>query len=203
MKFYIYATKPEFDIKVFGHQLFCEDGMLCCADPIIAIPCKIGDVFAVEDVVDMYGEHQFDINAVQLPTRLNSFVAWLCGFNADRRCPAWRWKFNRSSFKSHTQHPTELRTLDERVIPDKLYMAVVRSADATVYPTRLWAGIDSEPLTVEEILSVADLIVPRVRTDWTCIKLKEYGIDIDPTTLRKARGHQRFLYANHKDGDKQ
>lgn len=187
-KFFIYVVNESFEIRVYGHQIFLEDGMLCCANPAMAIPCKLGDVFAVSSSTDMYGDNVFDIRQVETPKSLNSFVAWLCGFNSDRRCPAWRWKYNRPTFKSHTHHPTDLRTLDERMLHGKLYLAVVRSADAGAYPTRLWAGIDSEPVDATDILLLADLIVPRVRTDWIVLKLNEFGIDIDPETLHRARG---------------
>lgn len=187
-KYFIYVTSDSFDIKVYGRQIFLEDGMLCCANPAMAIPCKLGDVFVATVSTDVYGESVFDIRQVQTPQSLNSFVAWLCGFNSDRRCPAWRWKYNRPTFKSHTHHPTDLRTLDERVLHGKLYLAVVRSVNANNYPTRLWAGIDTELVDATDILTIADLIVPRVRTDWVVLKLKEFGVEMDAATLHRARG---------------
>lgn len=186
-KYFIYITKPEQEFNVYGHELFFADDMLCCPDPVLAIPCKLGDTFTVVLKQDEYGEEQFYVNAMCAPKSLNSFVAWLCGFSTKRRCPAWRYKYMRKNFTSHAHHPGEETTLDERIIDGKLSMAVVRYADTELPCTRLWAGIDCEPLTAEDILTVCDLFVHRVRSAWVVLKLKDYGVDIDLAELRKAR----------------
>lgn len=186
-KFFIYVTDEPLELKVFGREVFVEDGMLCCANPAMAMECAPGDVFCAMLDHDAYGTEEFDVKRVSLPSNLNSLVAWMCGFSAERRCTAWRWKYNRHSFKTHVVHPTELRYLDERIIPNKLCMAVVRSADATKAPIRLWAGIDAEDMTAADVLSVADLLLSGVRSQWVVLKLKEHGIDIELNELNAAR----------------
>lgn len=186
-KFFIYITDEPLEVKALGHEVFVEDGMLCCADPAIAMPCSPGDVFCATLNIDLYGEEEYDIKRVALPKNVNSLVAWMCGFNAERRCPAWRWHYNRHSFKTHVVHPTELRCLDERVIPNKLSMAVVRNVDATRPLVRIWAGIDAEPVNAQDVLSVADLILNGVRSEWIVFKLREYGVDIGLDELNGAR----------------
>lgn len=186
-KFFIYVTRPEQEFNVFGHELFYEDGMLCCADPVIAIPCEIGDTYIATVMADEYGEEQFSVTEMSAPKTLNSLVAWLCGFSSSRRCPIWRYKYMRRNFSAHAHHPTENTIIDERVINGKLHLAVVRYTDAELPYTRLWAGIGEEPMDAEEILSLADLFVHRVRSEWVVIKLRQLGVDIDIADLRAAR----------------
>lgn len=189
-KFFIYITSESLELKALGREVFVEDGMLRCANPAMAMACRPGDVFCASLTNDVYGSEEYDIKRVSLPKNLNSLIAWMCGFNANRRCSAWRWHHNRHSFNTHVAHPTELRCLDERVIPGKICMAVVRNVDATRSLERIWAGIDVEPMNVADVLSVADLFVAGIRSEWVVVKLKEYGLDIDIDELNKARSRK-------------
>lgn len=199
-KYFLYITEPEQEFNVFGRELFVEDGMLCCPNPAMAIPCKLGDTFTVTLDVDQYGVEQFDIVEMVAPKNLNSFVAWLCGFSAKRRCPAWRYKYMRKNFSSHAHHPTEKTVLDERMIEGKLYMAMVRYADNNLPCTRLWAGIDVDLLTKEDILSIADMFIRRVNSTWVSYKLKQFGVDIPADELHAARA---LNHAAPKESDEQ
>lgn len=187
-KYSLYITQPEQEFNVFGRKVFVEDGMICCADPAIAMPCKVGDVFVAILDSKQYHEPAFDIRMIHQPRNLNSFVAWLCGFNAERRCAAWKWQRNRGSFKAHAHQPAKESALDERVMEGKLYLAVVRHDNPELPATRLWAGIANKDVTADEVLSIADLIIRKASSTWIVMRLKDWGIEINVDDLRKARG---------------